>query len=68
MEIIELDTKDMKLRVSVRPDKASRRGEANPNINWGTYKVIKMDVDDLINKMNNPEITTADGGRISTCQ
>jgi hypothetical protein len=56
LEIIELDMKDMKLRVSVRPDRASRE----ENNNWGTYKVIKMDIDDLLKKINNPELTSAD--------
>jgi hypothetical protein len=57
LEIIELDPKDMKLRVTVRPDRASRESGVN---NWGTYKVIKMDIDDLLKKINNPEITSAD--------
>ena len=55
LEILELDMEDMKLRVSVRPD----RNQKDHN-SWSTYKVIKMDVDDLINKINNPELTSAD--------
>ena len=55
IEIIELDTKDMKLRVNVKPDR-----DQFPKQNWGTYKVIKMDIDELIKKINNPELTSDD--------
>jgi len=58
LRIFDLDTKDLKLRVNVRPDRKDKGYD--PNYNWGTNKTIKMDIDDLLKKMNNPELTSAD--------
>tara|TARA_R110001583_G_scaffold115200_1_gene265732 strand:+ start:3227 stop:7333 length:4107 start_codon:yes stop_codon:yes gene_type:complete len=59
LRIIELDTKDLKLRVNVRPDRKDKGWEST-DYNWGTNKTIKMDIDDLLKKIYNPEITSAD--------
>ena len=53
--IMELDSDDLKLRVRVRPIRTN-----SDSYNWGTYKIIKMDIDDLLKKFNNPELTSAD--------
>jgi hypothetical protein len=58
LEIIELNTEDLKLRVRVLPNSGNVTGH-----NWGTYKIITMDVDELLNKMYNPELTTTNSNQ-----
>ena len=59
LEIIELNTEDLKLRVRVLPNSGNVTGH-----NWGTYKIITMDVDELLNKMYNPELTTTNSNQL----